>query len=671
MECDRGTGRSSRVVAGLLAVCLVAVAAACTPDKKPAAERGRLSESITLAQRDLPADPALAAEALVQQVHRGDPDRAQGAVAELLRRAGLPIVSGAGPVVAMPDEVALGDTPVYSELVPALTEAVRAGDRYTVAEFATMLRVLKVTTRALTGPELTAAIAGWGKGATDGPVFVSAAATVRALAAHRGQVLYPGMDPAQAWLDPLQTVLLLAHTMSRIAAVRSPAEKPRALGLADRLLGTKVAHAAPAGVCGELNKLLSFGDLPSEVLGHIRGGLSDAIAKAVLDDDGQEIYETATASHDIAAGAISAILLMLGARVELTADKRQTHFKHQAGSRSEHVTLTARAVFDIRTTAKKLECYALAGVDIPKAGPLEGFIVRWSSRQPQLGTVQQGGGQLLNAVSADSGKLQHGGTTDQQGRTTLELKPPVEDPAEQGTELRGTATWTAKLDQKNFPFDPLDLWDLATGAPKFAVLKSFELIKELLTKVGLPAQSISLTATFHGSDILVARGANSVNLLLAVLPKVYVDLVSCEGPKGPFQGVGGYVGAETNSFFREAWSKALGVQAPARVNGTEVRLSVLTNDRDGPNRFHMVTGEGGKPFLDGEISLFPELFGPNAAVVLARRPGEKYQQVGRPVGEVEILLAGKSYPFSNLTWPVARVASDPRCPAVEYRYDNS
>jgi hypothetical protein len=74
-------------------------------------------------------------------------------------------------------------------------------------------------------------------------------------------------------------------------------------------------------------------------------------------------------------------------------------------------------------------------------------------------------------------------------------------------------------------------------------------------------------------------------------------------------------------------------------------------------------GDGGKQFLDGEIRLFPDMYSNTAAVVLDD------SRVGRPVGEIEILLAGSSWPFADLTWPIARVTSDPRCADVEYVYD--
>ena len=74
-----------------------------------------------------------------------------------------------------------------------------------------------------------------------------------------------------------------------------------------------------------------------------------------------------------------------------------------------------------------------------------------------------------------------------------------------------------------------------------------------------------------------------------------------------------------------------------------------------------MTGEGGAQFLDGVITFVPHL-NARADVLPDRR-------VGRPVGEVEILLAGSTFPFSDLSWPLHRVNTDPRCPEVTYFYD--
>jgi len=41
------------------------------------------------------------------------------------------------------------------------------------------------------------------------------------------------------------------------------------------------------------------------------------------------------------------------------------------------------------------------------------------------------------------------------------------------------------------------------------------------------------------------------------------------------------------------------------------------------------------------------------------------------VGQLEMLLAGNSYIFGDLVFPVVRVTADPRCKAVKYAYDNA
>jgi hypothetical protein len=46
------------------------------------------------------------------------------------------------------------------------------------------------------------------------------------------------------------------------------------------------------------------------------------------------------------------------------------------------------------------------------------------------------------------------------------------------------------------------------------------------------------------------------------------------------------------------------------------------------------------------------------------------KEIARLAGEIEILIAGKSFPFNDLSWPVIQVRADPRCPKVEYTYDN-
>ncbi|HEX5598411.1 MAG TPA: hypothetical protein VFX61_20700, partial [Micromonosporaceae bacterium] len=492
--------RARRAVAALLVTALLTTSCTGSGDEPGTDD---LRSALAEVTRSLPAEPIAAVERLVADIHLGTPPRAQAATAELLRRSGIPVVSADGPVLAVPNEVMLLDVPVYAEFLPALTAAVRAGDRYSADQFATILQVTKITNRPLKSTELGGAVAGWGKEPGDHQVFVSAGAAVRALGAARGEVLHAKADPQAVFLDPLQTLLLAAHTGGRFAKVK-PGAKPAALaaaprpGLFDRLIGTGVAHAAPEGICGALESLL---ENPSAIItanaNFLKGELQERLLSQVLGEKTKMRFDKASAANGILGTALSSILLMLGSRVQLSTDKNKTHFKHQAGSRAEHVKITAKATFDFKVAAKKLECYSLAGVSIPKAGPLEGFTIRWSSSQPRGGTIQEGNA-LLTAVSADSKKFTNGERTGKNGESTLEVKPPVEDPAGEGATLTGRAVFTATLDKENFPFKLDDLWALAKGAAEgkagvasFAILKVYELIAELLTKAGLPSQSIA------------------------------------------------------------------------------------------------------------------------------------------------------------------------------------
>ena len=678
-------GRTTRPVAMLLAVVMaIGSVAACTDDD--AADDGeplsaeRLRTVMTELAAGLPAEPTAAMEHLVSQIHNGSAETAQAAVAEILRRSGIPIVTGDGPVAAVPDDLMIYEVPVYAEFIPVLTEAVRAADRYSVEQFATILQVLGITTEPLGFAELAGAVADWGKGTDDHAIFVSAAAAVRALGAARGELLYATADPEAVYLDPLQTVVLLAHAGGRFFEVKEGAQAalgaPAGPSFLDKMLGG-VAYAAPAGLCSLLSELRKQSDpIVSANANFLRGELQDRLRSIVMDPADKAGFDKASAARGILATAVNSILLMLGARLSLSVDKPETHFKHQAGTRDEHVTVTATATFDIEATAYKLECYSLAGVEMPKAGPLQGFTVRWETSQPRATRIQEGS-RLLSAVSADSSKFHDGGTTGPDGKTTLELMPPVERPAGEGAELSGRVIVTAALDKEQFPFKLDDLWGVAKEAGGvaggtsdgmgFAVVKSYELIAELLTKAGLPTQSIPVNVTYHGSDIVIAKGESSVNLLVVELPRVYVDLVSCAGVEGPYTGTGGYE-MDVEDFYREGWHSLLGIDAPDKAAEDKEILPVEVADNGQPQRFLIAQGNGG-PFLEGEITLIPR--SRRESPILAHKyvlyDGWK---VGRPAGEIEILIAGKSFPFNDLSWPVIQVREDTRCPKVEYTYDN-
>ncbi|WP_146605662.1 hypothetical protein [Micromonospora craterilacus] len=666
VDPPRGRARARWRSPVAVLICVALAATACTADGNDPKPTGGVDQAaIEAVAGRLADDPTEAAEQLVAEIHSADPARSAAATAELLRRAGHPIVSAKGPVVAMPDQVAMYDAPVYAELIPLLAAATRAGDRYTVDQFADLLHAVGLTAKKATFAQLTTVIGGWAKAPGDHPVFVSAAAGVRALSAHRQQVLFPGADPETAYLDPLQTVLLLGHATSRFAEVATDGQPQAAArpGLVDRLLGGGVAHAADDGPCKALSR--RFGPAPDPVAKGVidtaKGYLKDGLIK-LLSEEAQDKVGRADELWGKSSAAASAILLLLGARIALTADKTSTHFKHKAGSRDEHVLLTASATFDLETALDKIDCYALAGVSVPKAGPLKDFTIRWSAIQPQAGTIQKGGTHLLKAVSADSVKWTRGVKTGDDGKATLELKPPVEDPDGEGEKLTGQATYFASLDKEGLPFELGDVYGLLSNPVGFGVGKNFDLLRDVLVKAGLPAQSITIEVTYHGSDIVLAQGAGEVNLILAKLPKVYVDLVSCAGVAGPFKGTAGYDGVRSGQLLQMA-GEATGVHVPKGFAGRDNKISFTPNDRPGPQPFFIMKGEGGNQFLDGVIRFYPFLN--TRAVVLADN------RIGRPVGDVEIQLAGSTFPFSKLSWPVVRVTADPRCPEVRYTHDGT
>ncbi|TCB98466.1 hypothetical protein E0H26_08795 [Micromonospora zingiberis] len=666
VDPPRGRVRWRRPVAVLL--CVAVVGTACTSDRDDPTPTGSVDRAaIESVAGTLPADPVEAAERLVGVIHAEDPGRSAAATAELLRRSGHPIVSAKGPVVALPDQVTLYDAPVYAELIPLLATATRAQDRYTVDQLGSLLQAVGLTPKKLTFAQLTTAVAGWAKEPDDHPIFVSAAAGVRALSAHRDQVLFSGADPTTTHLDPLQTILLLGHATSRLAEVL-PEERAQAAarpGLVDRLLGGGVAYAgSDDGPCQAITRRTKPPQDPvaKGIIDSSKGYLKDGLVK-LFPKETQDRIGRADEVWGKSSAAASAILLLLGARLSLTADKTSTHFKHTAGSRAEHITMTAKASFDLEADKDLLECYSLAGVTIPPAGPLKDFTIRWNSVQPQAHTIQKGGMQLLRAVSADSRKATRGVKTGSDGTATLEVKPPVEDPDGEGEKLTGYATYLASLDRESLPFELGDAYGLLSNPVGFGVGKNFDLLRDVLVKVGLPEQSITLEVTYHGVDIVLAQGENEVDLILAKLPRVYVDLVSCAGVGGPFKGTAGYDGARSGQLLQMAGAAA-GVRVPKDFSGKKNQISVLPlPDHPGPHPFFIMKGEGGSQFLDGVLRFYPFLN--TRAVVLAD------YRIGRPVGDVEILLAGDTYPFSKLSWPVVRVTADPRCPKVRYFHDET
>ena len=210
-----GRARSQVLVAALLAAPLPFGATIGLAAGPPG---GGGAPGRTYSFANLPPDPAKAAIALVDTILGKDAEAANAATIELLRRSGMPVVSAKGPVVALPDDYVLVDAAIYSEFIPFLTTSVRRGDGLSPDQFAGYMNDLGAFPGELPPDVLMAGLGTWGKDKDSGPEERTAAAAIRALSAHRGEVLFAEADPETVHLDMLQLELVLG-TLSFVGRV--------------------------------------------------------------------------------------------------------------------------------------------------------------------------------------------------------------------------------------------------------------------------------------------------------------------------------------------------------------------------------------------------------------------------------------------------------------------
>lgn len=610
----------------------------------------------TAALRQLPGDPAGAVPQLVEQVFGPDETQAQAAVSELLRRAGLPLVSISGPVTALPDELVLADAAVYSELVPDLTRAVRRGDFYTPDELAGLLYAAGYPEDALPVETLVAGLGQWGKAPGAARESQYAAIAVRTLAGRRLQVFFPGTDLDRVEFDPLQTVLILAHATSDAR----PVLPDTGASLLDRALGVTVAYAQ--GDCDDLErKLTPKSQVEETIVKFTKDGIVDAWKEFALSEGAREALGKAGTVYERGSAILNVLLLMMGAQIDLSDNRGgQTHYKHKEGDRSEHVKVMALAYFDSNIAKQKVACYKLAGIDVPPPGPLKDFKVRWSLNQ-SMGTGYQP--RYLAPIPADSRKLDACGScgemTGADGRSTIELFPPVEENPGSGHELSGSVRVIASLDKNDFPFKMSDLLGLNNPAG-FAIGKTWDLVISALSRAGLPSKSLSIRVDYHGSEIYTVKGKSNMFLFYIVAP-IELDLVSCTGLEGPWEGKGG-LGGDTKTFLGDITEDVFDVTIPENVTYYK-DLSILINPDAVENRFDIIPEMG----IGAVMSIDPILIAANRAVVVGDRAAQ-------PVGEVEIEFANaEGAPLgiiSNTTYPVYKMPADPRCPSGGYYFEN-
>lgn len=637
--------RSHRTVLNLALVFSVAACSLRAPGA--GAPRGLVSaEEMQSVSEGLPEDAAEAAAALVQVIHGPDESMAQAATAELLRRAGIPLVSVDGPIVGLPDGLVLVDAGIYVNFDAELTRATRRGDFYSPEQLEDLLAEVGVTDGRLPSGSLIAGLGQWGK-APDAPTESQVAgAAVRALAGRRMEVLYGAADLDAISFDPLQTVLILAHATSR--------SWPRLEPAAGTSLGGRLAApVAQRGPCDSLARAMKERGLVEEVTtdatkdaivdSWIESALTENAAKAV--NRGRAVYEKGSA-------VLSTLLLLLGAQIRVTDNRSgQTHFWHEPGETSKNVTLTALAHFDSTIAATRVACYQLAGIDVPPPGPLVGFRVRWSIDQ-QLGRGYQGRF-LTTASAADARKVDACGTcgevTGQSGTSTLELRPARELKPDQGPEHTGYVTVRASLDKDDFPFKLKDLLGLRNPLG-FAVDKTFDLAVSAIQRAGLPAQVHTIRVDYHGSDILIARGETTLFLLYTTAP-LSLDVYACDGLEGLWHGRGG-LGAESTTFLGDLAIELFDINAQPAEIFREFQFRI--NPEASENTFEIVP----ELKMTGVMTLNTTLI--EALLVMAINA-----TTNQPVGEVEILMSGVSpglLGMGGTTYPVLWVPVDDRCP---------
>lgn len=520
----------------------------------------------------LPDDPVSAGEALVGKIFGDDQVAAVSATAEILRRAGLPLVSARGPVVALPDHSVIVNIPIDVEFLPMLTNAVRTGVVYTPGQLSQTLQFLGITTTPMTDAQVVGTLAAWGKTPGAPTETITAGAAVRALADRRGQLLVPSalsdpqtdaavnahpasVDPERLArttapgsirdLDPLQYLLFLAHAGSEVVGGVTVTTTPPTSGTGKSTpTGLRRPGAAADGICDYLDEEHFPGgpDSPEKSVLNNAFRLQIGYAVAIrFGKESAEILDDSFSGYDKAADIVATGLMLMGTKLDLTADKETTHFRHQHGDDSRNVTFTATASFHSPIDQGQLSCWAFAGVSIPANGALSGYQVHWKVK---------GGIQLLNTTPASSATLANGGTTDETGESHLELYPRTEaHPPSGGAAPEHTAYQGiyAYLDKDDFPVKFTDAIDVImggmAGGPAGALVEAaWKFGMAFVKKVGMPAKKWEYPVTYHGSNPYVMWSGGSLYVVFTASIQVSAQVYSCNGVRGPWKGTMSYTG---------------------------------------------------------------------------------------------------------------------------------
>jgi hypothetical protein len=522
-------------------------------------------EALAEAGTGLPSDPAEAASALVDRMFGDDPARAVAATGELLRRAGLPLGSGMGPMVAMPDDLVITNAQIGVALLPAMTEQVLGGTAFDLDQVHTLLAHLGVSD-AFTDAQLIGMIAEWGKGEKDPAESRSAGAAMRALAAKHRQ-LFAAVDvpdeatlaalkdkpeslpldayqrlidyPTHITLDPVQVLLLVTHVAGAVTDDPVVVQLPPT---AERTSATAGAAETPHPFRREASGPCSVVQSPLDTEeGKIAKGLAkkylqDSLTEAVKQRFGEKssiLLKKGFAGYDQLTDVLSYLAFTLALELDVKPVKKTTtHFLHDEPAHENDVFFRAHAEVRPLVPAEYVDCFAIAGIDIPSAKELKDMQVIWSLPNGRVGLKPAvvGGRQFDAPILLDK----HGEST-VQTTPRRESHPPADgDDRPQSTVIQ---TVKAELDKNYLELHVSDIVLMLFGTPaEAAVSLAFKVVVAMIKEAGLPAETIEFPVTYHGSNVYHIFGDANLSIPMYADVPLKADLYSCDGAKGPWQG---------------------------------------------------------------------------------------------------------------------------------------
>jgi hypothetical protein len=652
--------------------------------------------ALTKAAAGLPADPAQAASALVDRMFGDDAKAAVAATGELLRRAGLPIVSGkGGPPVAMPDAITITNAPVGVELLPSLAQLARTGIGYDLDQVRGMLQAVGAPEAALTDRQLVAGLAAWGKGVKDPAVTRYAGAAERALAARHGQLLDPAQvldakttaalidkpeslpldtynqlvaEPDRVSFDPVQLLLLAAHADSEAS------DKPVVKQVPSVLSGAKPTdhHSLAAvdfGTCADIAGDFD-GEVPGAVKGHAKATLQEYLKQdieATIGKEAAEKLEKGWGNYDKLTDVLSTIAFVTSLRFDVAPlGKGTTHFLHDESAHANDVKVQAHAYFKATVPEEYRPCFALAGIGLPGNKDLKDIEITW--------TLPNGRVALKPATVGDR-QFDHPVALDESGLSTVQLTPRRElHPPKQGddqTVATALQQVKASLDKDWLEAHISDLIPLLfkgyEGVPDVIEGVLWNNLLNMIKKFSLPSVVVTIPVTYHGSNVYRILGDGSMNVIFEGTIGLKADLYSCKGLRGPWQGTIAITG--TSGPLLEATGKLLGVKA--KGSGTDiVKVHFLLNEKvSQPQKFTF-----------GKYGVVVEL--DQDAIDKGLQTGGNYAKEGtriRQVGVASWLVGGQDVRvlgnmlgslFSHGTEiPVEAADGDLRCPGTAIYQD--